>query len=271
MSKIGGNIRNYFVSQIYGDIPGLYISSCGHWNVTDHILENRTRSDYLIIYCVNGRGTYTEGKKEYTIKKGMIFAAYPDIVHSYWCGDQGWEIWYCHFAGDIAGKLLQWAGFNVMSPIIQIGIKKKLLKTFGEIITATVEKKINWEIDNSWLLYKLLLKLKGCKISSEKKGHFLQRVLECRAENIDEMAKCAGMSKYHFIRVFKKNIGITPWQYIMQRKITNAKELLHNPNKTIKQIAYETGFKDPDYFSTTFKKITGLRPGDFRNTLDYSK
>ncbi|OHB50049.1 MAG: hypothetical protein A2Y10_13945 [Planctomycetes bacterium GWF2_41_51] len=271
MLKIGGNIRNYFVSQIYGDIPGLCISSCGHWNVTDHVLENRTRSDYLIIYCVNGSGTYIEGKREYQIKKGMIFAAHPDIVHSYWSGEQGWEIWYCHFAGDIAGKLLQWAGFNAMSPVIQMGIKKPLLKTFEEIITATVEKKINCEIDTSWLLYRLLLQIKTCTISERMNKTGIQEALDAHADNIDEMAKCAGMSKYHFIREFKKAIGITPWQYIIQRKITRAKELLHNRSKTIKQIAYETGFKDPDYFSTTFKKFTGYRPGDFRNTLDYSR
>jgi AraC-like DNA-binding protein len=103
------------------------------------------------------------------------------------------------------------------------------------------------------------------------KNSTLQQALDCNSENIDEMAKCAGISKYHFIRRFKKEIGITPWQYIIQRKITLAKELLHNRNKTIKQIAYETGFRSPDYFSTAFKRLTGCNPQNFRNTLDYSK
>jgi AraC family transcriptional regulator of arabinose operon len=268
MPRITGHIKNYFVSQIYGDIPGLNISSCGHWTVNDHLLQNRTRSDYLIIYCVNGSGTYVEGKKEYRIKKGMLFAVFPDISHSYWCDEQGWEIWYSHFSGDMAGKLLKWLGLDVLNPVIQIGVKKELIHIFNEIISATVEKKINCEIDTSWLLYKLLLQIKTCKISGEMQNTGLQQALNSRAQNINEMAKCAGMSKYHFIREFKKAVGITPWQYILQRKITRAKELLHNRDKTIKQIAYETGFSNPDYFSTIFKKITGRKPGEFRDTLD---
>jgi AraC-like DNA-binding protein len=268
MQKITGKINNYFVSQIYRDIPGLYLSSCGHWTVNDHLLQNRTRSDYLIIYCVNGSGIYIEGKKEYRIKKGMLFTAFPDIVHSYWCDEPGWEIWFSHFGGDMADKLLKWVGLNILNPVLQIGIKKELISTFSEILTATVEKKINCEIDTSWLLYKLLLQIKTCKISGTTKNSGLQQALDSRAQNIDEMAKCAGMSKYHFIKEFKKTVGITPWQYILQRKITVAKEQLHNRDKTIKQIAYETGFSNPDYFSTTFKKITGCKPGEFRNTLD---
>jgi len=268
MPRITGNIKNYFVSQIYRDVPGLCISSCGHWTLNDHILLDRVRSDYLVIYCVNGSGIYTEGKKEYRIKKGMLFAAFPDLVHNYRCDENGWEIWYSHFGGDMADSLLKWVGLNVLNPVIQIGIKKELIKTFSEIINVTVEKKINCEIDTAWLLYKLLLQIKTCKISGKMQNTGLQRALDSHAQSIDEMAKYAGMSKYHFIRRFKNEIGITPWQYILQRKITHAKELLHHKDKTIKEIAYETGFGNPDYFSTIFKKFTGCKPVDFRNTLD---
>jgi AraC-like DNA-binding protein len=268
MPRITGHIKNFFVSQIYGEVPGVCVSSCGHWTVNDHILNPRIRSDYLIIYCVNGSGTYIEGNKEYKIKKGMLFAAFPDVAHSYWCDEQGWELWYSHFGGDIAGKLLKWSGLDLLNPVMHFGIKKDLINTFEQLINSAVEKKVNCETETSYLLYKLLLQIKTSKVSGGMKNIGMQQALDSKAENIDEMAKHAGMSKFHFIREFKKNIGITPWQYILQRKITRAKELLHNRDKTIKQIAYETGFRDPDYFSTTFRKFTGLKPGDFRNTLD---
>jgi AraC-like DNA-binding protein len=268
MSIVGGNIKNYFASQIYGKIPGLGVSSCGHWKIRNHILQDRTREDFLVIYCVAGSGIYIEGKRKYKIKAGTLFAAFPDISHSYWCDEPGWEIWYAHFGGDIAGRLLDWAGLKVFNPIVQVGINNKLLATFGKIITTVVKKQLDCEIDAAWLLYRLLLQIRTCAASEQMRKNCLQQALDAHTDNIDEMAKIANMSKFHFIREFKKAVGITPWQYVIQRKITIAKELLHNHSKTIKQIAYEVGFSDPDYFSTIFKKRTGLKPQDFRGISD---
>jgi len=57
---------------------------------------------------------------------------------------------------------------------------------------------------------------------------------------------------------------MTPYQYIQETRIKQSKFLIMNSTKTLKEIAYEVGFNNPDYFSTAFRRITGVSPMEFR-------
>lgn len=256
------------VSQTYDGMPGLGIASCGHWKIENHFIENRTRKDYLIIYCTNGSGIYVEGKKEYKIGKGTLFAAFPDIPHSYQCDQQGWEIWFVHFGGEMADRLMEWTKLGMFNPVAQIGIRNELVAIFDQIVITAAQKKLNYEITTAGFLYQLLLKIKTCMISQQMEKAGLEMAINSRMDNIEKIARLAGMSKFHFIREFKKATGITPGKYIVHRKITLAKELLHNRKMTIKEIAFKVGFNDADYFSKAFKKYTGSKPKVFRLLSD---
>ncbi len=79
-----------------------------------------------------------------------------------------------------------------------------------------------------------------------------------------ELACLAGLSRTYFSPVFKEVVGMGLQDYLICARIDKAKELLSDINLTIKQIAYEAGFKDPDHFCRTFKKKTGTTPTDWR-------
>jgi len=79
-----------------------------------------------------------------------------------------------------------------------------------------------------------------------------------------ELASLAGMSRTYFSPVFKEIVGMGLQDYLICARIDKAKDLLGDVNLTIKQIAYEAGFKDPDHFCRTFKKKTGTTPTDWR-------
>ncbi|MDE6339900.1 MAG: AraC family transcriptional regulator [Muribaculaceae bacterium] len=82
--------------------------------------------------------------------------------------------------------------------------------------------------------------------------------------SLQSLSEIACMSESHFLRVFKKEMGMTPAQYIIQHRIETAQLLLLLDKEPVKNIALTLGFSDPSHFVKTFKKIKGMTPNEFR-------
>ncbi|WP_299440305.1 AraC family transcriptional regulator [uncultured Aquimarina sp.] len=82
--------------------------------------------------------------------------------------------------------------------------------------------------------------------------------------SVNELAKLCNMSLSSFKRAFRSFFNDSPNNYINTKKINKAKELLQVSKLSISDIAYETGFNDPQYFTRLFKKRIGLSPSEFR-------
>ncbi|SFT34539.1 transcriptional regulator, AraC family [Lishizhenia tianjinensis] len=81
---------------------------------------------------------------------------------------------------------------------------------------------------------------------------------------IDDLCKVACMSKSNLYRIFVEEVGIPPGQLILDEKINYAKKLLTNKEISVKEVAYASGFNDPNYFCRAFKKYEGLSPNQYR-------
>lgn len=84
------------------------------------------------------------------------------------------------------------------------------------------------------------------------------------AIELEKLAEISCLSKDHFIRLFKKELGTTPLQYINQKKIEKAQLLLITEELTVKEIAFQLAFDDYSYFNRLFKKTTGVTPQEYR-------
>lgn len=84
---------------------------------------------------------------------------------------------------------------------------------------------------------------------------------------IDDLCKVACMSKSNLYRVFVEEVGIPPGQMILDEKINYAKKLLINEDISVKEVAYASGFNDPNYFCRAFKKYEGKSPNQFRRGI----
>jgi len=82
--------------------------------------------------------------------------------------------------------------------------------------------------------------------------------------SIEHLSNKACMSKATFYRLFKRELGISPNDYILAEKMNRAKVLLSDPANKISFISYELGFADSNYFIRTFKKIVGITPGAYQ-------
>jgi len=81
------------------------------------------------------------------------------------------------------------------------------------------------------------------------------------------LAQIEGISESYYINLFHKEYGITPNKYIELRRMKQARKLIAERDKTIKEIAYETGFADPYYFSKAFKSHAGMSPQNYRRSI----
>lgn len=92
----------------------------------------------------------------------------------------------------------------------------------------------------------------------------LDRCVFGKAPSLDELAALAARSKVQTIRIFKRDFGETPAQYLIRRKIAAARELLRSSSGTIKEIAAALEFSDEYHFAALFKRKTGFPPGYYR-------
>ena len=82
-----------------------------------------------------------------------------------------------------------------------------------------------------------------------------------------QLAKTVNLSKDHFIRLFKKEMGCTPQQYINQKKVEQAQLMLLTDDMPVKALAYQLGYDDPSYFCRLFKQRVGCTPVQYRQKV----
>ena len=81
---------------------------------------------------------------------------------------------------------------------------------------------------------------------------------------LEDMAREAGMSTWHFLRVFAKVLGVTPHQYLLRSRLRHAARLLADKERSVTDIAYDVGFSDLSNFVRTFRRAAGVSPRGFR-------
>ena len=79
-----------------------------------------------------------------------------------------------------------------------------------------------------------------------------------------DLAGLARLSPFHFCRVFKESVGISPHRYHMQQRVERAKALLAERVLSVGGVALATGFGGPSQFTTAFRKLTGQTPTSYR-------
>lgn len=98
----------------------------------------------------------------------------------------------------------------------------------------------------------------------------LQRARELMDANyaqpldLDELARTANFSRYHFLRAFRIAYHATPHEYLTRKRVERAKELLAEGELTVTEICFEVGFESLGSFSSLFHKMVGWSPSIYR-------
>lgn len=81
---------------------------------------------------------------------------------------------------------------------------------------------------------------------------------------VENIAAVAGLSTFHFTRVFKKATGKTPHQYVLERRVAVAQIAVGNTMRPLNEISAELGFRNASHFSAVFMEHTGMTPSEYR-------
>ena len=155
-----------------------------------------------------------------------------------------------------------------------------ILITIKKIFKCYNVKAYGFELELKSLLYHLFFIIYENKLIKEKMSSTISKevsdkiklVLKFIHENynkelsIEEIASKCNFSEYHFMRFFKKYIGMTCIEYINNYRLETASSLLNNTDKPILDISLEVGFNNESYFNKLFKKKYSITPKEFRKS-----
>jgi AraC family transcriptional regulator len=88
-----------------------------------------------------------------------------------------------------------------------------------------------------------------------------------RHMSIRELANLVQLGPYHFVRMFKRSLALTPHRYVLERRIERAKELLQSSCAPLAEIGLSLGFNTQSHFTSTFHRLVGNTPGEFRQIV----
>jgi len=132
-----------------------------------------------------------------------------------------------------------------------------------------------WEMQN-WAIEAIEIAISSMKTlaANETIVEKIQRYIEL---HLDEelsrqyVADFVGLSPDHVVKLFKKEMGLSISDYILEKRISRAKELLLKTDMTISDVAISVGYTNFSYFSTLFRKETSMTPQEFRRLKTKSK
>jgi AraC-like DNA-binding protein len=243
---------------------GCWVSSCGHFRMDDHEAPQRTRDDFLLMYVIEGSGWIDTRGQRWVASPGSLIACFPHVRHRFHCDPTGWEVRWVHFQGDVAQRLMGLTALRPDRPVIGSALDQALVGRFAQVFDTLRAGGPFAALQASARLYDLLVDCATRLLAEEAEQHALLAAVASAPDSVDEMARSAGLSRFHFSRRFKEAVGISPWHYVSLLRLTRAKQLLADTDWPVKRIARELGFGDPDYFSRFFKQEVGQTARAYR-------
>ncbi|MEK0314708.1 response regulator [Cohnella sp. 56] len=85
--------------------------------------------------------------------------------------------------------------------------------------------------------------------------------------SLEAIGKRVGLSPFYISKLFKEQLGVNYIDFLTECRIDKAKKLMGDPDRSLKEITFEVGYHDPNYFSKVFKKMCDVSPTEYRKTL----
>ncbi len=249
-----------------------------------HVSRRKNLASYLFFLVVEGEGTLEYGGKTYSLKAGDC--AYVDChaAYAHNCAESLWQLKWVHFYGPnmsgIYNKYVERGGRPVLTPQSPASYEKLLDEIYAIAASDAYIKDmqifekltglLTLLMEQSWNSEREDLDAEALQRKAAGKKQNLQALKDYLDENyasritLDMLAERFYINKFYLTRIFKEQFGESVTGYVLQVRITKAKQSLRFTDKPIEEIAHECGMHDANYFSRIFKKVEGVTPGEYR-------
>ena len=261
----------------------ILVTAAGYYRVhTSEVIETdrpNGRGDYQLLYISAGKlHLYVDGEERIITKGNMLlFRPGETQIYNLYSADKP-ETYWVHFTGSDVDLLLDYYGmpkdenvfFTGTSPDYQWLFKQMIQEL--QLCRVNYEDLLNMNLRHIFLMINRFLK-EGTELDSDALDE-VERATHYFNENynlnicIKDYANERHMSECWFNRTFKHVTKVTPMQYIIQLRMTNALNLLEHTSYNIIQVANAVGYDDAYYFSRLFKKNIGVSPTEYRKRKD---
>ncbi|MFT3982614.1 MAG: AraC family transcriptional regulator [Lachnospiraceae bacterium] len=251
-----------------------YPLCAGHYFCNQNYRVVRDNYDsYLLLYVIKGSGYIELNGEKHSIAPNqfaLIDCYYPHIYGS--CSDS-FEFFWFHFDGSSSHEytqvILQTFG-SVISLQNNLQHQKHLQNILSNIGSTNMHHEALLSKYILLILTDILTYNAACPNTSLQMNPIEETIQYISSHiqeelSIQELAKRANLSPYYFIRVFKKETGYTPHEFVLNSRISMAKLYLKSYPLSIKEVGFLCGFSSESGFCTTFKRMVGNKPSDFRS------
>lgn len=269
-------------SRIYFHTPSniakslfFYMISAGEFYCNENYrVERETFYSYLIMYVKKGNGIVSVDNRTFQAHANDVVMLNCHKPHLYYT-DTGWETVWLHFDGSSSKNIFEllYSRFGVVLSMEDSLVVQHCLSMILEgfrhnkpLPEAVVSCHIHRMLTEMFLMSSNSADLPANRINPVLDAITYIHSNFNRKITLEELAANVKVSTFHFSRVFKKETGYSPYEYVIKTRIDQAKVLLKRTGASVKEIAYEVGFNSESNFINTFHASVSLTPNEFRNT-----
>ena len=252
-----------------------YTQEVGYFKTSwPYFSERQNLDSFLILYTLSGKGYLQYNEETYTLHKGQCFFIDCMQHHLYRTDrNQNWEFLWIHFhAANALGYYKKFTenGFQIINcrkdfPMEQL---------FWRIIALHQKKNLTTELLTSSIINQILTELLLQTSTNQADTLLIPDYIKSVAREIERNFKAnlsleyletlCHTSRFHLSKEFKKYMGITIHEYLINTRISYAKELLKYSDLSVNEIAFESGMNNVSHFINLFKDREGKTPLAYR-------
>lgn len=255
-------------------LPFYGIESGHFFAEKEYYVARDFHDSFLLLFCINGSGIVTSESSEFELMPGQGILLDCHKPHSYYSAHaSSWDFLWLHFNGKMAETY-----YSLVNPegvrLLSFDKNDEFLTLFVSLSENLSDKDITGSLLHSSQIEGLLIYAASSRFSQKTPTGAIEgtikKATELMMENyaspisLDDLCNDLHISKYHFVRSFRRIMGIPPYSFLINYRITQAKRLLVTSSLSIEEISEKTGFKDCAGFISCFKSHVGETPLHYR-------